>query len=89
MKGRESEAERQQLVSGDAAVDEKIAAGDADVKVTRPDVDGDVTGPEKEKLHIVLAVSDDKFRRFSLRPVAGVDEQLTGCRGQCPFVGHC
>jgi len=82
------ETQRQPFPHGRIGVEHQVASGDAEIEFSRTDVDGNVLGPQKEKLDIVDRVDDGQVFRVRATPVAGLREDLGGGLAQRALVGN-
>ncbi len=85
---RRPETQRQALADGRVGFLRKIATGDAEVQLSRSDVDRDVFGPEEEEFDVVGGVDDGEILGIGSPPVPGLGQDLGGRFGQRALVGH-
>ena len=85
---RRAESECKPLADGRVGLGGQIAAGDAEVQLPRPDVDGNVLGPQKEELDVVDRVDDGQILGVAPPPVPGLRQDLGGRFGQRALVGY-
>ena len=85
---RAAEAERQHLLGLGAAVEQQVAAGDADVERALADVQRDVARAQVEELDAVLAVGQGQPLGVGALAVAGLAQDVGGGLRQRALVGH-
>ena len=85
---RRPEPQRQPLADRGAGFGGQIPAGDPEVEVPRPDIDGDVLGAQEEELDAVDPVDDGEVLWIAAPPVSGFGQDLGRRLGQRTFIGY-
>src|SRR3954454_14884414 len=85
---RRPEAEREPLMNWRVGFLREVATGDAEVELSRSDVDRNVLGSQKEEFDIVDGIDDGQVLGISSPPVASFRQDLGGRLGQRALVGY-
>ena len=85
---RGAEAQLEDLLGVGTAVQQQVAAGDADVEGALADVDGDVARAQEEELGVVVGVVQDQVAGVGALAVAGLAQHVGGGLGERALVGY-
>ncbi len=82
------ETQRQAFTHRRIRIEHEVSSGDAEIELSRTDIDGNVFGPQEEKLDLVDVVDDGEVFGIGTPSVARLREDLAGRLTQCAFVGN-